>query len=95
MNFSKKLCLFAALINKVHCLKTASRYIATQVYSLINKFIFVPKFLKLTAAKANLNPILLSQDPKHNFGAGNKYNLADIKTFLTYVACVKVNYLSD
>ncbi|RNA09246.1 hypothetical protein BpHYR1_034713 [Brachionus plicatilis] len=33
--------------------------------------------------------IFQSQDPKHNFGAGNK-----AKTFLTYTACVKVAILN-
>ncbi|RNA17438.1 hypothetical protein BpHYR1_034218 [Brachionus plicatilis] len=34
--------------------------------------------------------ILQSQNPKHDFGAGDKHHLAHIKIFLTYTACIKV-----
>ncbi|RNA16252.1 hypothetical protein BpHYR1_051246, partial [Brachionus plicatilis] len=38
---------------------------------------------------AFLRSILQPQNPKHNFGAGNKHHHAHVKTFLTYTACVK------
>ena len=74
----------------IHNLKKTSDkcYLTSQRVKKI-RITFLGGFLKISVILDMVNStvfprsILQPNNPKHSFGAGNKYNLAHVKTFLT------------
>ncbi|RNA29610.1 hypothetical protein BpHYR1_040225 [Brachionus plicatilis] len=86
-------CTMILFICPVRIIKLANWFeIKIKIY--IRKNNFFPKQLLDMSCQTKKFPleskIIWTNNPKYNFGAGNKYHLAHVKKFLTYTACVKV-----